>query len=100
MINLIGLQNAVYGILGFKNNSEGQEILYKVIATAVDIASKKGKNLGINIIVCMTESEGTERFIALDGEKYGKNSVQQITNSETYSQGIIFDIDTLSALTG
>jgi len=100
VINLIGLQNAVYGILGFKNNSEGQEILYKVIATAVDIASKKGKNLGINIIVCMTESEGTERFIALDGEKYGKNSVQQITNTETYSQGIIFDIDTLTGLTG
>ena len=100
VINLIGLQNAVYGILGFKKNNEGQGILYKVIETAVDIASKKGKNLGINIIVSMTESEGTERFIALDGEKYGKNSVQQITNTETYSQGIILDIDTLTGLTG
>ena len=100
VINLIGLQNAVYGILGFKKNNEGQGILYKVIETAVDIASKKGKNLGIDIIVSMTESEGTERFIALDGEKYGKNSVQQITNTETYSQGIILDIDTLTGLTG
>ena len=100
VINLIGLQNAVYGILGFKNNSEGQEILYKVIATAVDIASKKGKNLGINVIVSMTESEGTERFVALDSEKYGKNSVQEIINTETYSQGIKLDIDTLTGLTG
>jgi len=100
VINLVGLQNAVYGILGFKKNNEGQGILYKVIETAVDIASKKGKNLGIDIIVSMTESEGTERFIALDGEKYGKNSVQQITNTETYSQGIILDIDTLTGLTG
>ena len=100
VINLIGLQNAVYGILGFKKNNEGQGILYKVIETAVDIASKKGKNLGIDIIVSMTESEGTERFIALDGEKYGKNSIQQITNTETYSQGIILDIDTLTGLTG
>ncbi|MCH2407070.1 MAG: helix-turn-helix domain-containing protein [Candidatus Nitrosopelagicus sp.] len=100
VINLIGLQNAVYGILGFKKNNEGQGILYKVIETAVDIASKKGKNLGIDIIVSMTESEGTERFIALDGEKYGKNSVQQITDTETYSQGIILDIDTLTGLTG
>ena len=99
VINLVGLQNAVYGILGFKNNNEGQEILYKVIETAVDIASKKGKNLGINIIVSMTESEGTERFILLDGEKYGKNSVQQIVNTETYSQGTILDIDTLTGLT-
>ena len=100
VINLVGLQNAVYGILGFKKNNEGQGILYKVIETAVDIASKKGKNLGIDIIVSMTESEGTERFIALDGEKYGKNSIQQITNTETYSQGIILDIDTLTGLTG
>ena len=100
VINLVGLQNAVYGILGFKNNKEGQEILHKVIETAVDIASKKDKDLGINVIVSMTESDGSERFIALDGGKYGKNSVQQITDTKTYSQGIVFDIDKLSDLTG
>jgi len=100
VINLVGLQNAIYGILGFKNNNEGQQILHKVIETAVDIATKKSKDLGINIIVSMTESDGSERFIALDAEKYGKNSVQQITDTETYSQGIVFDIDNLSSLTG
>ena len=100
VINLVGLQNAVYGILGFKDDKKGQEILHKVIETAVDIASKKDKDLGINIIVCMTESDGSERFIALDGGKYGKGSVQQITDTETYSQGIVFDIDKLSSLTG
>ncbi len=100
VINLVGLQNAVYGILGFKDDKKGQEILHKVIETAVDIASKKDKDLGINVIVCMTESDGSERFIALDGGKYGKGSVQQITDTETYSQGIVFDIDKLSSLTG
>tara|TARA_B100002003_G_scaffold160358_1_gene148858 strand:+ start:145 stop:741 length:597 start_codon:yes stop_codon:yes gene_type:complete len=118
VINLVGLQNAVYGILGFKNDKKGKEILYKVIETAVDIASKKGKkDLGMNIIITMTESDGTERFVALDGGKYGKNSVQQITNvglnpdlaqrdpslainNETYSQGIVLDIDTILNLTG
>jgi len=118
VINLVGLQNAVYGILGFKNDKEGKDILYKVIETATDIASKKGKkDLGMSTIVTMTESDGTERFIALDGGKYGKNSVQQITNAElnpdlaqrdaslkinkeTYSQGIVLDIDTLLGLTG
>jgi len=100
VINLVGLQNAVYGILGFKDDKKGQEILHKVIETAVDIASKKDKDLGINIIVTMTESDGSERFIALDGGKYGKGSVQQITDTETYSQGIVFDIDKLSSLTG
>jgi ribonucleoside-triphosphate reductase len=117
VINLVGLHNAIYGILGFKNNKAGQEILYKVIGTAVDIASKKGRELGINVIVTMTESDGSERFITLDGEKYGKNSVQQITSgllnpdltqgytslaisAETYSQGIVLNIDKLSSLTG
>jgi len=100
VINLVGLKNAIYGILGFKNNKEGQEILYKVIETAVDIASKKGKQLGINIIVTMNDSNGSERFVTLDGEKYGKNSVQQITDSETYSEGITFSSDTLLNLTG
>ena len=100
VINLVGLKNAVYGILGFKDNKEGQEILCKVIQTAVDIASKKGKELGINVIVGMTESDGTQRFVTLDGEKYGKNSVQEITDTETYSEGIEFDPDTLSNLTG
>jgi len=100
VINLVGLQNAVYGILGFKNNNEGQQILHKVIETAVDIATKKSKDLGINIVVSMTESDGSERFIALDAEKYGKNSIQQITDTETYSQGIVLDIDKISSLTG
>jgi len=100
VINLVGLQNAIYGILGFKNNNEGQQILHKVIETAVDIATKKSKELGINIIVSMTESDGSERFVMLDAEKYGKNSIQQITDTETYSEGIVLDIDKISSLTG
>jgi len=100
VINLVGLQNAIYGILGFKNNNEGQQILHKVIETAVDIATKKSKDLGINIIVSMTESDGSERFVTLDAEKYGKNSIQQITDTETYSEGIVLDIDKISSLTG
>ena len=100
VVNLVGLQNAVFGILGFKDNKEGQDILHKVVQTAVDIASKKGKELGIDVIVGMTDSDGSDRFISLDGEKYGKSSVQEITDTESYSQGMVFDIDTISNLTG
>ena len=38
VVNLVGLQNAVYGILGFKDNKEGQEILHKVVETAVAVS--------------------------------------------------------------
>ena len=74
--------------------------MHKVIETAVDIASKKGKELGIDVIVGMTDSDGSDRFISLDGEKYGKNAVQEIADNEVYSQGVEFDIDMLSNLTG
>ena len=99
VINLIGLPNAIHGILGF-NNKEGEAILHKVLETCVDITTKKGKELGVDVIVTMTESDGSERFIGLDGEKYGKSAVQQITDTGAYSQGVLFDMDTLSNLTG
>ena len=48
--------------------------LHKVIQTAVDVGAKKGKELGDNVTICMTDTEGSTRFARLDGEKYGKNS--------------------------
>ncbi|MGB0855949.1 MAG: anaerobic ribonucleoside-triphosphate reductase, partial [Nitrosopumilus sp.] len=74
VVNLVGLKEAVFNILGFKDNKEGREILHKVIETAVDVGTKKGKELGDPVAICMTKTEGSSRFASLDGEKYGKNS--------------------------
>jgi ribonucleoside-triphosphate reductase len=91
IVNLVGLREAVFGILGYEDNKEGREILHKVIETAVDVAKKKGKEIGDNVSICMTESEGSARFATLDGEKYGKNSVLQSLEGKPYSEGISFD---------
>ena len=99
IVNLIGLDNAVYGILGFKNDKEGKEILHKVIETAVDVASKKAKELSVNVMISITESDGSDRFVSLDEEKYGKDSILKITDDETYSRGITLDGGTLTELT-
>jgi len=88
VLNLVGLQEAVFNILGYENNKEGREILYKVIETAVDVASKKGKELGEEVRICLTESDGSLRFATLDGEKYGKNSLVKTVEGELYSEGI------------
>ena len=74
VVNLVGLKEAVFNILGFKDNKEGREVLHKVIQTAVDVGAKKGKELGDSVAISMTETEGANRFANLDGEKYGKNS--------------------------
>ena len=99
VVNLVGLHNAVYGILGYDNNKEGKEIINKVIKTAVDVASEQGKKLGVNVLISMTQSDGSNRFISLDGEKYGKDSVLNIANNEEYSEGITLDAGIITKLT-
>ena len=89
VLNLVGLREAVFNILGYQDNKEGRQILHKVIETAVDIATKKGKELDEDIRISMIQSDGSTRFATLDGEKYGKNSLVNILNSDSYSEGEI-----------
>ena len=91
VVNLVGLKEAVFNILGFKDNKEGREILHKVIETAVDVGTKKGKELGDHVTISMTETEGSNRFASLDGEKYGKNSALNSMESDSYSEGIVIN---------
>ncbi|MFQ5573859.1 MAG: hypothetical protein ACE5EJ_06370, partial [Nitrosopumilaceae archaeon] len=48
-----------------------------------------GKELGEDVRICMTESEGSSRFASLDGEKYGKNSLVNTLEGDSYSEGVI-----------
>ena len=91
VVNLVGLKEAVFNILGFKDNKEGRGILHKVIETAVDVAAKKGKELGDSVAICMTETEDSRRFATLDGEKYGKNSALNSMESDSYSEGVVIN---------
>ena len=99
ILNLVGLKEAVFSILGHKDDKDGQEILYKVLQTAVDVASKKGKEAGVNVTIAMVDTDGISRFTTLDSEKYGKNSVQNSTSSGLYSQGFSINSTKSSDLT-
>ena len=99
ILNLVGLKEAVFSILGHKDDKDGQEILYKVLQTAVDVASKKGKEAGVNVTIAMVDTDGISRFTTLDSEKYGKNSVQNSTSSGLYSQGFSINSTNSSDLT-
>tara|TARA_B110000014_G_scaffold253057_1_gene232048 strand:+ start:1161 stop:3320 length:2160 start_codon:yes stop_codon:yes gene_type:complete len=100
IINLVGLKEAVFNILDHKETKDGNEIMDKVLETAIDIASKKGEEIGIDVKIAMVDSDGISRFVTLDGEKYGKNSVVEITDNGTYSQGLLIDgaeLDSMNA---
>jgi ribonucleoside-triphosphate reductase len=91
VLNLVGLEEAVFKILDHKEAKDGNVILGKVLETAIDIASKKGEEAGINVKVSMIDSDGISRFVTLDGEKYGKNSVVDLADNGSYSQGFTID---------
>ncbi len=99
VVNLIGLKEAVYGILGFENNKAGHEILSKVVNTAMEVATKKGKEMGDNVTITMSESDAASRFSLLDGEKYGKMSLHQHMEGESYSEGISIDASEIEGMT-
>ena len=96
VVNLVGLKESVFNILGFKDNKEGRDILHKVIETVVDVGTKKGKELGDTVAISMTETEASIRFANLDGEKYGKNSTLNSMDDDYYSQGIVIKASEIS----
>jgi ribonucleoside-triphosphate reductase (formate) len=97
VVNLIGLKEAIYGILGYENKA-GQEILAKVVNTAMEVASKKGKEMSDNVTISITESDAAMRFSALDGEKYGKMSLHQHMEGESYSEGTTIDASEIDGM--
>lgn len=99
VINLVGLKEAVFNILGFQDDKEGRDVLYKVIETAVDVAAKKGKEFGDAVAISMTETESSARFARLDGEKYGKNSALNAMEGDSYSQGVVLDSSEIDGYT-
>jgi len=99
ILNLVGLKEAVHKILGHKDDKEGKEILNKVLETAVDIAHKKGKEMEVDVSIAMIASDELTRFVTLDSEKYGKNSIMDVLDGDLYSQGIELNTAELDKLT-
>jgi len=99
ILNLVGLQEAVYKILGHKDDKEGKEILNKVLETAVDIAHKKGQEMGVDVSIAMVDSNELTRFVTLDSDKYGKNSISDVLDGDLYSQGLELKVTEFDKLT-
>jgi len=99
ILNFVGLKEAVHKILGHKEDKEGKEILNKVLQTAVDIAHKKGQEMGIDVSIAMVDSDELTRFVTLDSEKYGKNSIMDVLQGDLYSQGLELNSTELDKLT-
>jgi DNA-binding transcriptional ArsR family regulator len=93
MVNLVGIQEAVYDILGYQPENNGHNVIKKVIQTAVDIINEKSKENPGNaeIKITILKDDSTFRFKDLDIEKYGKSLTINNDKNMNYSQGLIID---------
>ena len=89
-INLTGLQDSVYSILGHEGPS-GVEVEHKVLKTSAEVAGAQGRQLGVEAAsVAMVQDESATRFALMDSEKYGKTMPGlQSQGVAKYSQGIV-----------
>ena len=92
VINLTGIRESVYNILGHEFN--GEEIIQKVLHTAVEVASDQGKLSGDESIrIAMITDDSSSRLASLDSEKYGNMYNQSDDDSmiKSYSQGVLIN---------
>jgi ribonucleoside-triphosphate reductase len=87
-VNLTGIRESVYNILG----ESSSEVLQKVLKTAAEVTNGQGKLLGEEGAgIAMVSDDSGSRFATLDSEKYGKVSLLQSQNTTSYSQGMILN---------
>jgi hypothetical protein len=87
-VNLTGIRESVYNILG----ESSSEVLQKVLKTAAEVTHGQGKQLGEEEAgIAMVSDDSGTRFATLDSEKYGKISLLQSQNTTSYSQGMILN---------
>jgi ribonucleoside-triphosphate reductase len=90
VINLTGIRESVYNILG--HEFDGDEIIQKVLQTAVEVASDQGKQAGDDSIrIAMITDDSNIRLASLDSEKYGNMYLQAGDEAiiKSYSQGLL-----------
>jgi ribonucleoside-triphosphate reductase len=89
ILNLTGLKESVYDILGYDQNS-ADEVLRKVLKTSGDVALDHGRQMDSESVgISMIDDDSSTRFSTLDSEKYGKTILSNgIEQANHYSQGI------------
>ena len=90
VLNLVGLRESIFDILGYDDSKEGRATMYKVIDTAMNVARRWDKGGQDDIRICMTESDGAARLAALDGEMHGKRSIK-VSDNAPYNSNVVID---------
>ncbi len=94
VMNLVGLDEALFGLSKEATPGARADLAAKVLQTAAQSASEKsgkGERLGIALI----EEEGAARLAALDSERYGRANLQSL-EKRGYSQAAKLTMEDLN----
>jgi ribonucleoside-triphosphate reductase len=99
IINLTGIKESIFDILGYFNDSEkGIEIIKNVIKTANDVVSNFDKKNYDHFGISIVNDNSASRFVQLDSERFGK----LFHTFGSYSQGLVItkkDLDEVNSIT-
>ncbi len=93
VMNLVGLDEALFGLSKDATPAARADLASKVLQTAAQSAAEKsgkGERLGIALI----EEEGAARLAALDSERYGRANLQSV-EKRGYSQAVRLTMEDL-----
>jgi ribonucleoside-triphosphate reductase (formate) len=85
-VNLIGLYEAISNLASERESMSRRELANKILDTSSKVALEKASKLGEKALVTLIHSEGSERLVEIDGEKYGKS--QQSREGVGYQEGL------------
>ncbi|NWG09693.1 MAG: helix-turn-helix domain-containing protein [Nitrososphaerales archaeon] len=87
IINLVGLNESISNLIGEKATQlDKRALMEKVIETALKFMGEEARKVGGEMGLSMLKSDSSERFYALDIERYGKSIVVTKGGKNTYSQ--------------
>lgn len=85
IVNLVGLNEAISGLMSQKEALNRHELALKILDTASRVAAEKAAKLGSKALVSMIHGDGFERLSEIDREKYGRS---QETRGGEYQEGV------------
>ncbi|MCP8318236.1 MAG: helix-turn-helix domain-containing protein [Candidatus Methylarchaceae archaeon HK01B] len=87
VINLVGLDEALLNLIDEETAQLNKRtITEKIVKTAIKFTNENVRQIEKNIRIGILQSDGAERFYALDVEKYGKSIVISKVEKNAYSQ--------------
>lgn len=91
IINLYGLKDSVFDIMGYNNSNNGYDTIKKVLKTSSEVVRDQAKSLGEEDVgISIVDDYSIQRFSQMNAERYGFSDRSSISSAyEFTAHGIV-----------